>query len=191
MTSTDTHTYDAKWQEELKNVNIAHDAFFSESLTEVVNEAQINIVELSTMSTDVKNQALSWRAQMLNAGGGNADSANAVDASDILHRVERAIRYRLHLHTSITTGGLDSMDIDDIDRICTLYKLPKSGDIIDFGPAGEHPTVVSHDNLAEMINDANISIINAYVEQLSDVQNGACAQGRTTRLFQIYASFYE
>lgn len=190
MTSTDTHAYDAKWQEELKNVNIAHDAFFAESITEVmdVERPEIDIVDLSTLSSDVKNQALAWRTQMLSAGGGNADSANAVDASDILHRLERAIQYRLHLYATLTT---DPMSIDDIDRICILYKLPKSGDIIDFGSFGEHPAVVSHDNLAEMINDANISIINAYVEQLADVQNGACAQGRTTRLFQIYASFYE
>lgn len=30
------------------------------------------------------------------------------------------------------------------------------------------------------------SIIDLYIEQLADISNGACIQGQTTRLFQVY-----
>jgi len=194
MAALNTHSYDAKWKEELKNTNILDDQFFNGIANFPQNQDLIN---LSNIGPKIKRQAQNWRARIEKAGGGNNDAANGVDASDILHRVERAIHYRLHL-----TSRIEQCDVEEIDAICNLYKIPKSGDVLDFDDSDDsndsnhsddsnHPIALSHTDLEERLRESNTSLINAYVEQLAEVQNGSCAQGRTTRLFQIYTSFYE
>jgi hypothetical protein len=174
----DTHAYDAKWKEELQNINTLDDQFFQN----ITDFPKLELIDLCTSDPGIKQLARNWHAQITVGGGGNIDPANGVDASDILHRVERIIQYRLYMAERVAI-----CDVEEVDRVCALYHIAKSGDP---GDPPEELMVVDLCDVEQKVHGFNTSIINGYVEQLADVQNGSCPQGRTTRLFQIYSSFY-
>lgn len=188
MTSLDTHAYDAKWRDRLNHANAADEALFADKNIQVASDIFSICLQRTNWPDGVRKQAQRWHTQLCNGEDhSNMDRANEVSALDILMRLERIIQYRLSLEDSIAAAS-----VADIDNVCAVYSLVKSGDCLDFdGPDdNKHPIVVDHSDLQEQVRFANTSLIDSYIEQLADVQNGACPQGRTTRLFQIYVSFY-
>lgn len=186
MTSLDTHAYDAKWRDQLNDTNAADDNFFASTL---MQDCLLNVcIQRTSWPESVCVQARRWYDQIRNnCDRSNVDIANQVEALDILKRIERIIHHRLSIEDAIAEAS-----IEDIDDICKTYSLLKTGDCLDFDEPDDdkYPLVIDHSDLYERVCAANNSIIDSYIEQLADVQNGSCPQGRTTRLFQIYRSFY-
>jgi hypothetical protein len=179
MDKLNTHTYDAQWKKELQL------AIAADNIPDIPG---VNLIELSTLSPDVRAQAANWREQLAGSHderGSNEDSSNGVNARDILSRLERSIQYRLHVQSRIC-----EMTVSELDEVCKMYGILRSGDTIDFDNGPVVRVVVDGSDIEEKIREANISLIDSYVEQLADIQNGSCPQGRTTRLFQIYVSLH-
>ena len=176
MTSLDTHSYDSKWIDELKNVNSKHEEFFREIEK---FPTDIDIINISRNQQEIKNTALAWRQRIIS--GTEVDPANKVSPKDILLPTEFCILYRIRLEKII-----DAADAENIRDICKLYSIPTTGDTFN----SDGPVVVDNSNLESIIAANNVSIIDNYVEQLADINNGSCIQGQTTRLFQIYRTFY-
>ena len=186
--SLNTHAYDAKWKERLIYVFYADDAYFEYTdAIEMSDEEFTYIIERSSCAPNTITCAQNWRKQVLENNAANQDGANDVNALEIMRRLERIIQHRLDIEKRIP-----EMIVEEIDSTCAIYAIPRTGTCLDFDEPDDnkHPMVVDNSDLNEIVQSSNDSIINSYIEQLAEIQNGACPQGRTTRLFQIYTSFY-
>jgi hypothetical protein len=168
-----THAYDAKWREEYDAVIAQDDDVFPISEKLCIESIQADVTKFISMSShprNIINLAVRYLPQLADPNNAqNKDSTNSVDATEILARIARALNYRIELADHVTT-----MLDEELNSVADMYKIPTEG----------------HDALAERVKEYNLSMIDSLVEQIADVNNGACSQGRTTRLFQVLKSFY-
>ena len=158
----DTHGYDGKWRAEYEEIIRAH------SITDVpVAFPNIRIpIHLATCDPSVIANAQKYEKILLNTNDAqNYDSINNVNATELLHRIAHILETRLQMQDRIPT-----MTADEIEQVKKMY-------------------VIENVNI-DVIRACNISMINGIVEQMADISNGACSQGRSTRLFQIYKTFF-
>jgi hypothetical protein len=156
-----THSYDGRWKERKRLIFEADDEAFQGSPETKIPDEFVEFV--AEFSLPEHKVAAARFLQAIRDPAANADPANDVNATEIAARVWRLLKSRDPRQAAFSEESARK-----------LYSPPDScEDAMAFAAR-------SFKSLAESL-----------CEQIADIQNGPCVQGRTTRLFQILSSFYE
>lgn len=137
----DTHNYDGKWEEELKEVNEKYEQFIKKYNAFTAEMGEIDIIALSTSDNVMKNQAVVWRNTIL--AGNAADPANNVCPGEILQKIEKC------MHIRICLAGLAK-------NICELYSVANSSVIDEMNSANVSMINSYVEQLADISNGSCI-----------------------------------
>lgn len=157
-----THNYDGKWKSRKQEIFSKDDELFANYPKETIFPKR-ELEDFVNLFSDERHKASALRfLTVLENPRNNHDPANDVNATEILTRIWRRMEFQ------------NPRKIENDEQLKLIYKPPENCE-----------------NITEFARESFETLARSLCEQIADIQNGSCMQGRTTRLFQILSSFYE
>jgi hypothetical protein len=187
--SQNTHDYDGKLKDSVKKIldNFTSDCNFTDCINQIrQNAAAINYIRLGEL-----NNMLNLFA---NDKKNNFDPTNQANVEDLLCRLWKVVRDRdnnyilMKKDRDILAGIAKNNNLTDCEK-AILLSIVETEFYLEEHRAGLR-SISKNNKLSEKERKELLSISDgaklALYEQVADITNGTCAQGRCTRLIQLF-----